>query len=95
MARDFSLGTVEVSLSPRERFEEYLQSRGKRTTQQRRLLVDLVFGHHDHFDADDVIDKLAQQDITVLVNTASSDSSWIDLSRTPLQAAVSCCSSAM
>ena len=30
---DYSLGTVEVSLSPMERFEEYLQSRGKRVTQ--------------------------------------------------------------
>ena len=41
-----------------ERFEEYLQSRGKRVTQQRRLLVDHVFARHQHFDADDLIDEL-------------------------------------
>lgn len=62
MARDFSLGTVEVALDPQERFDEYLQSRGKRTTQQRRYLVDLVFRHHDHFDADDVLAMLAGED---------------------------------
>ena len=55
MSQDFSLGTVEVALGPRERFEEFLQSRGKRITQQRRALVDEVFKRHDHFDADDLI----------------------------------------
>ena len=62
MIRDFSLGTVEVSLTPWERFEEYLQSRGKRITQQRRVLVDLVFRHHDHFDAEDVLAKVGRQE---------------------------------
>src|SRR5262245_23757035 len=37
MSHDFSLGTVDVALSPLERFEEFLQSRGKRVTQQRRI----------------------------------------------------------
>jgi Fur family ferric uptake transcriptional regulator len=55
MTEDFSLGTVEVSLAPRERFEEFLQSRGKRITQQRRIIVDEVFKRHDHFDAEDLI----------------------------------------
>jgi len=59
MPNDFSLAEVQVSLSPHERFEEYLQSRGKRITQQRRALVDFVFERHDHFDADELIDSLA------------------------------------
>jgi Fur family ferric uptake transcriptional regulator len=58
MSNDFSLGEVHVSLSPRERFEEYLQSRGKRITQQRRALVGFIFERHDHFDADELIDSL-------------------------------------
>ena len=29
---DFSLGKVDVALTPRERFEEFLQARGKRIT---------------------------------------------------------------
>jgi hypothetical protein len=42
MSHDFSLGTVEVALSPLERFEEFLQARGKRITQQRRILVEQI-----------------------------------------------------
>jgi Fur family ferric uptake transcriptional regulator len=61
MAGDFSLEEVRVALSPQERFEEYLQSRGKRITQQRRSLVDYVFRRHDHFDADELIDHLSRQ----------------------------------
>ncbi|HEV3137055.1 MAG TPA: transcriptional repressor [Pirellulales bacterium] len=60
MSQDFSLGTVEVALAPRERFEEFLQSRGKRITQQRRALVDEVFKRHDHFDAEDLILHLSR-----------------------------------
>ena len=61
MSNDFSLGTVKVSLAPLERFEEYLQSRGKRVTQQRRILVEQVFSRHEHFDADDLIDEFARR----------------------------------
>jgi Fur family transcriptional regulator, ferric uptake regulator len=59
MSNDFSLGEVDVALSPQERFDEYLQSRGKRITQQRRILVDHVFERHAHFDADELIASLA------------------------------------
>jgi len=62
MSNDFSLGEVHVSSSPQERFEEYLQSRGKRITQQRRALVDYIFERHDHFDADELIDSLGRRD---------------------------------
>ncbi len=55
---DYSLGSVEVSLSPEERFEEYLQSRGMRQTEQRRTLLKFVFTQHDHFDADQLIARL-------------------------------------
>lgn len=61
MAQDFSLGTVDVALTPRQRFEEYLQSKGKRLTEQRRMLVEQIFDHHEHFDADELIDRLARQ----------------------------------
>jgi len=57
---DYSLGSVEVSLSPLERFEEFLQSRGKRITQQRRAMVTHVFERHEHFDADELIDELSR-----------------------------------
>lgn len=60
MASGFSLGTVKVSSSPQERFSEFLQSKGKRITQQRRILVDHVFQRHDHFDAEELILNLAR-----------------------------------
>ncbi len=58
---DLSLGSVEVSLSPIERFEEYLQSRGLRNTEQRKILVEQVFSRHEHFDADQLIDQLPRK----------------------------------
>ncbi|WP_442485219.1 Fur family transcriptional regulator [Aeoliella sp. SH292] len=55
MSSEYALESIEVSSSPRERFVEYLQSRGKRVTQQRLQLVDQIFASHDHFDADELI----------------------------------------
>ncbi len=61
MPNDPTFNPVEVSLTPLERFEEYLQSRGMRNTEQRRVLVDYVFSQHDHFDADALIEKLPRK----------------------------------
>ena len=61
MSRSFSLGSVDVALAPMERFEEYLQSKGKRITEQRRVLVDRVFRQHDHFDVEDLLSDLARE----------------------------------
>ena len=62
MSNGFALGKVEVASSPQERFSEYLQSKGKRITQQRRFLVDHVFERHDHFDAEELLANLILQD---------------------------------
>jgi Fur family ferric uptake transcriptional regulator len=56
----FSLGSVEVALTPLERFEEFLQARGKRVTQQRRLIVEKVSQRHEHFDADQLAAEMAK-----------------------------------
>lgn len=53
-----SLGHVPVALSPRDRFVEFLQSRGMRVTQQRLALVEHVFSRHEHFDADQLMEQL-------------------------------------
>jgi len=55
---DFSLGTVKVALSPRERFDEFLQARGKRITKQRRMIVEQVYRRHEHFDAEQLLDLI-------------------------------------
>ncbi|HJN08035.1 MAG: Fur family transcriptional regulator [Pirellulaceae bacterium] len=58
MAEENSLGSVDVSQSPAERFEEFLQSRGKRMTQSKRQLLDQVYSCHVHFDAESLIEQL-------------------------------------
>lgn len=55
----FGLGRVEVALSPLDRFEEFLQSKGKRITQPRKTLVEHVFSGHNHFDADELTAELS------------------------------------
>jgi Fur family transcriptional regulator, ferric uptake regulator len=55
VSQDFSLGTVEVALSPLQRFEEYLQAKGKRITKQRRVIIEQVASRHEHFDADQLL----------------------------------------
>ncbi|HBO45137.1 MAG TPA: transcriptional repressor [Planctomycetaceae bacterium] len=60
MAKDYSLQKVKVPLSPGERFAQFLQSKGKRVTHQRKLIVDVVFSHHDHFDADELMEHLQE-----------------------------------
>ena len=58
IASDFSLGKVDVALSPQERFEEFLRTRGKRITQQRLVIVEHVSKQHEHFDADKLLADL-------------------------------------
>jgi Fur family ferric uptake transcriptional regulator len=60
MPDDFALGSVDIEQPPLTRFSEFLQSRGKRMTQQRRLIVEQVFSHHDHFDADELMGHLSE-----------------------------------
>ena len=45
-------------MTPLQRFEEYLQSKGLRNTDQRRQLLEQVFNRHEHFDADQLIEQL-------------------------------------
>jgi Fur family ferric uptake transcriptional regulator len=58
VAHDFSLGTVAVASSPRERFAEFLRARGKRITRQRQAIVDHVARRHEHFDAEQLLADL-------------------------------------
>ena len=58
MPENHTLGPVQTALTPRARFEEYLQSRGMRHTEQRRLLVEHIFSHHEHFDTDQLLAQL-------------------------------------
>ncbi len=52
------LQPVKVALTPQQRFNDYLQSRSMRNTEQRRTVLDCVFKQHDHFDVDQLLERL-------------------------------------
>jgi len=58
MAKHPLVEGVDVGETPRQLFEVYLQRRGMRNTEQRRVLVQHIFSYHQHFDADQLIDQL-------------------------------------
>ena len=62
---------LDVSLSPQDRFTEYLQSRGLRQTSQRKFLIEQVFSQHDHFDAEELIERLPRRGEPNYVSTAT------------------------
>jgi Fur family ferric uptake transcriptional regulator len=53
------LPAVEVAVSPSDKFREYLQTRGMRLTRERASVVTEVFSCHEHFDSDQLVDRLA------------------------------------
>jgi len=55
------LEALDVAVSPAEKFREYLATRGKRLTQERETLVEEVFAMHEHFDADQMVARLANR----------------------------------
>lgn len=55
------LESVDVSISPAEKYREYLATQGLRMTRERSIIVDEVFSSHDHFDAEQLIQRLAQR----------------------------------
>jgi Fur family ferric uptake transcriptional regulator len=57
---NFSLGSVNTALTPQERFAEFMQTRGKRITRQRQVIVDHVMTRHEHFDAEQLLVDLKQ-----------------------------------
>ena len=60
MPENFSLRKIRVTLSPQDRFTQFLAGRGKRMTQQRQLILQTIFSHHDHFDADELMGHLQE-----------------------------------
>ena len=53
------LPPVPVAVTPVEKFEEYLRTRGRRLTQERRITVEEVFADHEHFDVETLAERLA------------------------------------
>ena len=48
-------------MSPTEKFREYLATKGMKLTQERELIVAEVFSSHEHFDADQLVERMSVQ----------------------------------
>jgi Fur family ferric uptake transcriptional regulator len=58
VANSSSLSPLTVAESPEEKFREYLEIRGEKLTEPRRVLVRHIFDSHKHFDADELVADL-------------------------------------
>ncbi len=45
-------------LSPIDKFREFLLTKGERLTRERSIIVEEVFAHHEHFDADALVARV-------------------------------------
>ncbi len=52
---------VTVAVSPAEKYREYLATKGLRLTRERSIIIEAVFTSHEHFDAEQLIGRLAQR----------------------------------
>jgi Fur family ferric uptake transcriptional regulator len=55
------VGTLATSVSPVEKCREFLATKGFRMTRERSILVEEVFADHEHFDAEQLIQRLARR----------------------------------
>ena len=52
------LSSVKMSVSPVQKFREYLTTKGKRLTAEREFIVEQIFADHEHFDPEQLIVRL-------------------------------------
>lgn len=55
------IAALNVQISPVEKFQEYLATKGKRLTTERAIIVEEVFAGHDHFDAEQLVARLSSR----------------------------------
>jgi Fur family ferric uptake transcriptional regulator len=55
------LAAVDVAVSPADKFSEFLQTKGKRLTPERATIVEEVFASHEHFDKDELVERLSRR----------------------------------
>jgi Fur family transcriptional regulator, ferric uptake regulator len=52
------LSPLAVDEQPEDKFREFLEIRGEKLTEPRRILIRHIFDSHKHFDADELVDDL-------------------------------------
>ncbi len=69
MAESDTLGPRTAADRPEDKFREFLEIRGEKLTEPRRILVRHIFDSHKHFDADELVADLHQADRRVSRST--------------------------
>lgn len=65
------LSAIDTQISPVEKFREYLATRGKRLTREREFIVEYVFSTHEHFDSDQLVKRLDENNDGISVSRAT------------------------
>jgi Fur family ferric uptake transcriptional regulator len=73
------LTAIEVAISPADKFREYLATRGKRLTRERETIVEEVYSSHDHFDTDQLVNRLSNRTDGKRVSRATVYRTLLDL----------------
>lgn len=55
------IASLSSTISPVEKFREYLTTKKMRLTREREIIVDEVFSSHEHFESDDLIERLSNR----------------------------------
>ena len=55
------LASLDVAVSPVQKFQEYLATKGQRLTTARAIIVNEVFATHEHFDAEQLVARLSRR----------------------------------
>jgi len=78
------LSSVEVAVSPIDKFREFLSTKGKRLTQERSIIVEEVFSSHEHFDADQLVERLTSRKDSRRVSRSTVYRTLIELNKAGL-----------
>jgi len=54
------LAPQDVSVSPVEKFREFLATRSQRLTQEREVVVREIFADHEHFESEQIVSRLTK-----------------------------------
>ncbi len=63
------LAPLEIVSSPEDKFREFLEIRGEKLTEPRKVLIRHIFNSHKHFDADELVAELHGADRRVSRST--------------------------
>lgn len=56
------IASLDTKISPVDKFREYLVTKGLRFTREREIIVQEVYSDHEHFDTDQLVDRLSRKD---------------------------------